>query len=57
MKKCTKCEKVKTEEEFYKDKSTRDGLARWCKECQKAQHAAWHAENRKDGPACYGGMA
>jgi hypothetical protein len=34
-KQCGKCKKVKPVTEFYKNKSTSDGLARWCKECKK----------------------
>jgi hypothetical protein len=33
-KQCSKCKKLKPLSEFYKNKSTNDGLARWCKECK-----------------------
>jgi len=33
---CTKCKKKKPVFEFHKDRSTKDGLLRWCKSCQKA---------------------
>jgi hypothetical protein len=31
---CRKCKKQKPESDFHKDKSCKDGLARWCKECK-----------------------
>jgi hypothetical protein len=34
-KKCTKCEKVKNLDEFYKNKNKKDGLTCWCKICHK----------------------
>jgi hypothetical protein len=34
-KQCGKCKEFKPLTEFYKNKSTSDGLARWCKECKK----------------------
>ena len=33
MKKCTKCHNIKEFTEFNKRKSTKDGLASWCKSC------------------------
>jgi hypothetical protein len=35
MKTCTKCKIEKEETKFSKDKSRKDGLACWCKECRK----------------------
>ncbi|MHC4324872.1 MAG: hypothetical protein ACYSUX_11435, partial [Planctomycetota bacterium] len=35
QKRCRKCEQTKPLSDFHKDKSTKDGLARWCKECKK----------------------
>ncbi|MGB2862706.1 MAG: hypothetical protein WBC05_05205 [Sedimentisphaerales bacterium] len=32
---CSKCEELKAHSDFHKDKSCKDGLARWCKECKK----------------------
>ena len=32
-KRCSKCGEVKASGEFYKQKTTRDGLNSWCKEC------------------------
>lgn len=34
-KQCGKCKQLKPLSEFYKNKSTKDGLARWCKQCKK----------------------
>ena len=31
---CLKCKKQKVRDDFHKDKSCKDGLARWCKECK-----------------------
>jgi hypothetical protein len=35
---CPRCKKRKGESNFHKDRSCKDGLARWCKEC-KAKNA------------------
>ncbi len=35
MKQCTKCSKYDTEDNFYKNKIEKDGLAVWCKFCLK----------------------
>ena len=43
---CRKCEKWKAESEFHKNKSCKDGLARWCKEC-KAKAAKDYRKRRK----------
>jgi hypothetical protein len=34
-KQCGKCKELKPLSDFYKNKSTKDGLARWCKECKR----------------------
>jgi phage terminase large subunit-like protein len=39
-KKCTKCKEVKPKGEFYKNKSTKDGLQGACKACYSAYHEA-----------------
>ena len=31
---CRKCNELKAQSDFHKDKSCKDGLARWCKECK-----------------------
>ncbi len=33
QKRCSRCNKWKTESNFYKRRSNKDGLAAWCKEC------------------------
>lgn len=40
MKKCTNCGEVKPLEEFYKDKSKKDGRERRCKVCKKRYYEA-----------------
>ena len=37
-KKCPSCEKIKLTTEFNKDKSKKDGLRNYCKECEKDQY-------------------
>ena len=32
---CAKCNQLKSLSDFYKDKSCKDGLARWCKQCKR----------------------
>ena len=31
---CLRCKKMKGESDFHKDRSCKDGLSRWCKECK-----------------------
>jgi hypothetical protein len=45
-KQCSKCKKLKPFSEFYKNKSTNDGLARWCKEC-KSEYRKTHKAGKK----------
>jgi hypothetical protein len=35
---CTRCKQEKDIAEFTKDKNNKDGLNRWCKECQSLDH-------------------
>lgn len=35
MKRCPRCEQTKTFDNFHKDKSQRDGMCTYCKECLK----------------------
>ena len=34
-KKCPKCKNIKSLEDFFKDKTNKDGHAHWCKNCGK----------------------
>ncbi len=36
MKQCTKCKKRREESEFSKNRSRKDGLSLWCKDCERA---------------------
>jgi hypothetical protein len=58
MKKCSKCKEEKPFEEFYRDKSTKDGRKSFCKECSKRyyennkekvreQHKRWRDNNKE----------
>lgn len=35
MKKCSKCNELKSFDSFHKDRSRSDGLQRYCKQCKK----------------------
>lgn len=37
MKFCTGCKEEKSEADFYKHKNSKDGLAWWCKDCDRLQ--------------------
>ena len=50
MKKCSKCNTLKSLDSFYKNKNKKadpDGYARWCKDCMKKYCANWYSENRE----------
>lgn len=44
---CTKCKTEKSTDEFHKDKKTKDGLRRVCKECVSAVSRDWREENKE----------
>lgn len=46
MKFCTKCKKHKNSADFYKDSSTSDGLAAWCKDCRAHYANKYYAKNK-----------
>lgn len=46
-KQCGKCKQFKSLDEFYKNKSTNDGLARWCKECKSEYRKNRTAANNR----------
>jgi len=35
MKRCSRCKKTKDESDFAKDRSRKDGLSHWCKNCDR----------------------
>ena len=37
---CTKCGEMKEYEDFYSDKTNKDGVMNWCKECLKEHRAS-----------------
>lgn len=45
-KKCGRCEEQKTFSEFYKDKSSRDGIEGHCKICRKASRSVYYEKNK-----------
>ena len=47
MKVCNKCNLKKTSSEFYKNKSSKDGLTPSCKECIKERSRLWRKNNPK----------
>ena len=48
FKKCYKCEVEKFYDDFYKNKSKKDGLADECKECSKKRHKQWRENNKNN---------
>lgn len=46
MKCCTRCNQILPPELFAKNKRRPDGLASWCKACQKSYMDVYYAENR-----------
>jgi 5-methylcytosine-specific restriction endonuclease McrA len=47
MKKCSKCLSFKKYSEFYKNRTTRDGLGSYCRECASEVWRGWAQENRE----------
>jgi 5-methylcytosine-specific restriction endonuclease McrA len=47
-KQCNRCKAVKPVDEFYGDRTARDGLQGKCKDCSKAVAKAWHEHNPPD---------
>lgn len=45
---CKKCEKEKSEDEFYKAKNTKTGRRGSCIDCTKKQNAEWYDENKDE---------
>ena len=42
---CTKCEETKKLSDFRKDKSKKDGLGSWCKDCSTKDNKRWKMAN------------
>jgi len=51
MKRCTKCKKRQDTSEFSKNRTCKDGLRVWCKECDSEYNRKRYEKNR--GPAKY----
>lgn len=47
MKRCKRCGETKPLDQFYKNKTGRDGLRPECKPCSSAQKKAWYRQNRE----------
>ena len=47
MKKCNKCGKVKSLEEFCRDRTRKDGREYRCKECKNAYNKTWYEANKE----------
>lgn len=45
-KRCSKCGKEKSIDQFCKDKHTKDLLSCWCKECKNNKDKKWYLKNR-----------
>jgi hypothetical protein len=46
MKTCTKCQEVKSLDQFYK-RSDRDAYHSWCKSCKHLAGKSWHRRNKE----------
>ena len=44
-KQCTKCGKIKGFDEFYKEKTGKNGLQSYCKKCKNAAASVWRKAN------------
>jgi HNH endonuclease len=47
MRKCLKCNTEKTELDFYKNKTTKDGIDVYCKECRKKDRKEYYKNNKE----------
>lgn len=46
-KKCTKCGEVKPLDDYSRDKSTKDGLSKYCRLCRNMYHKRWRTNNNQ----------
>jgi len=46
MKQCTKCKKLKSKNEFSKNRKNKDGLRYWCKKCEREYIRRYYRRNR-----------
>jgi len=46
MKRCSKCKEWKDESEFGKDRTCKDGLRVWCKNCEREYKRRYYRRNR-----------
>ena len=44
---CNRCKTLKTTKDFYKNKSTKDGLASQCKNCAAMHRKKWYNKNKE----------
>jgi len=47
MKKCSKCKELKPFEDFNKNKSKKDGLNTYCKDCNKSYNKKHYIDNKE----------
>ena len=45
---CTRCKKRRKVEQFYRDKTIKDGLSSWCKYCTKDYDRAYRERKRAE---------
>lgn len=47
MKNCPRCKENKNESEFRKNKKSKDGLQKYCSECDKLYQKEWYEKNKE----------
>jgi Autographiviridae endonuclease VII len=51
VKRCSTCRQTKPLDQFHRDKNPRDGRARRCKDCAKAEARAWYEDHPEQAKA------